>query len=95
MNDVWFEVLVIILSVMLALFLLLSIILVVKLIQISNHVKRITEYAEQTVEKAEEVAEFFKKTAAPVAIIKLITDAYEKYSEKSGKFSNKSKEKDE
>lgn len=74
MNDVWFESLVILLSVMLGLFLLLGIILLVKIIQIVNKIKRITDQAEEAVEKAGHIASFFEKTAAPVAIMKLISN---------------------
>lgn len=71
----WYGVLVIILSIFLALFLLLSIILTVKLIQIVNHVKKIVAQAEQVADRAEHISAFFEKTATPVAILKLISNA--------------------
>ncbi len=74
MSNDWFEALVIILSVMLGLFLLLSIILLVKLLQITKQVQRITDQAEQAVDKAEHIADFFQKTATPVALLKLIAN---------------------
>ncbi len=89
MNDVWFESLVILLSVMLGLFLLLSIIVLVKIIQIINQTKRIIDQAEEAVEKAGHVASFFEKTAAPVAIMKLIANISD-YVSKAG---SKSKDK--
>ncbi len=78
MDTVWFEVLVVILSVMLALFLLLSIILLVRLIQIANKTKRIVEHAEEAVDKVEEIASFFEKTATPIALMKLVANISEK-----------------
>lgn len=65
---------VIILSGMLALFLLVSIVAVVKFVQILNHVKRLTEKAEQIADKAEAVTEFFQASAGPAAIVKLISN---------------------
>lgn len=91
MNDVWFESLVILLSVMLGLFLLLGIILLIKIIQIANQVKRITDYAEQAADKAEHIASFFEKTAAPVAIMKLIANISETVSKATEKAKNKRK----
>lgn len=78
MDSRWFETLVIILSVMLALFLLLSIVLLARLIQIVKQVKRITDHAEHAVDKAEEIASFFEKTATPVALVKLLANISEK-----------------
>lgn len=78
MDSRWFETLVIILSVMLALFLLLSIVLLARLIQIVKQIKRITDHAEHAVDKAEEIASFFEKTATPVALVKLLANISEK-----------------
>ena len=91
MNDVWFESLVIILSVMLGLFLLLAIILLVKIIQIVNQVKRITDHAEEAVDKAEQIASFFEKTATPVALMKLVANISDYVSKATGKVKNKRK----
>lgn len=66
------QILVVILSGMLALFLLLGIVVLVKVVQILNHIKRLTEKAEQIADKAEAVSEFFQATAGPAAIAKLI-----------------------
>lgn len=89
-ND-WFETLVIILSVMLALFLLLSIIILVKIIQITKQIKRITDYAENAMDKAEEIASFFEKTATPVAILKLIANVSDSISKAANKVKGKKK----
>lgn len=71
----WFVALVIILSVMLAISLLLLIILLVQVLKIVKAIRHITAQAEQVVDKAESVAEFFKKTSTPMAIIKIIANA--------------------
>ncbi|HET7673008.1 MAG TPA: hypothetical protein VFK11_00655 [Candidatus Saccharimonadales bacterium] len=78
MDSKWFEAMVIILAIMLALFLLLSIILIARFIQITRQIKRITDHAENAVDKAEEIATFFEKTATPVALMKLIANVSEK-----------------
>jgi len=88
MNN-WFEALVIILSVMLALFLLLSIVLIVKFIQIVRQIKRVTDHAEEVVDKAEDIADFFKKSSGPMAVIKIIGNISESFQDVSSKFTNK------
>lgn len=77
MDSVWYEVLVIILASALAVFLVLGIILMVKLNQIANTTKRITEHAEKVADQAEHVSEFFAKTATPVAIARLLSNVSE------------------
>lgn len=84
----------VILSVMLALFLLLSIVLIVRIIQITRQIRRITDHAENAVDKAEEIASFFEKTATPVAIMKIIanvSDTVTKAADKVNKKRNKTK----
>ncbi len=83
MNSDWFGALVIILSVILAFFLLLSIALIIKLIQIANTAKRITEQAEAVADKAEYITDFFKKSATPIALFKLMTNISETFYKKS------------
>ncbi len=68
------QILVIILSIMLALFLLLGIFALTKLIQLLDHLKKITEKAEKLADTAESVGEFFKYTAGPAAIGKLVAN---------------------
>jgi len=84
---------VVILSVMLALFLLLSIVLIVRFIQITKQIKRITDHAENAVDKAEEIASFFEKTATPVAIMKIIANVSDTVTKAAGKVNNKRKNK--
>jgi hypothetical protein len=79
------QILVIILAAFLALFLLLAIIAVVKIIQVLNHLKAISEKAERLATSAESIGEFFKYTAGPAAIGKLlsnVTDAVLKHRKK-------------
>jgi len=83
METEWFQALVIILSVFLALFLLLSIILLVKVLQITSQIKRIIDQAEAAIDKAEHIASFFEKTATPVALLKLISNISDAFQKKS------------
>ncbi len=70
--DLSLKILVIVLSATLAIFLILGIVLIIKLIQVANGIKHITQKAEQIADKAEAVTEFFEQAAAPVAIGRLI-----------------------
>lgn len=82
------RVLVVILSSALALFLLLAIVATVKIIQILNHLKSITEKAEHLADTAESVGEFFRYTAGPAAVAKFlsnITDTVFKHRKGKGK----------
>lgn len=71
------QILVIILSAFLALFLLLGIIVAIKLIQILNHLKTISEKAERLASSAESIGEFFKYTAGPAAFGKFLANVTE------------------
>jgi hypothetical protein len=80
------NVLVIILSSFLGLFLLLSIVLLVKLIQITNQVKRVTDRVDAAVNKASEAIDVLHKAAGPVAIGKIIAALVDHFGgSKSGK----------
>jgi hypothetical protein len=68
------DVLVIILSVFLAIFLLLGIVALVKAIQLLNKLKHIAQTAEQIADKAEAASEFFQKAASRVAISKFVSN---------------------
>lgn len=83
MDSDWFAALVIILSAVLAIFLLLSIALVIKLIQIANTAKKITDQAEAVADKAEYIADFFKKSAGPLALFKFMTNISDTFHKKS------------
>lgn len=82
-DSTWFAVLVIILSVFLALFLILSVIAMVKIIQITNKIKHIVQQAEQVADRAENISAFFEKTATPVAILKLIANIGDTFQKKA------------
>lgn len=72
------QVLVIILSSFLAIFLLLSIITLVLIIKVVRSVKRLTLKAEHLADKAEEIGDFVKHASGPIAIgraLGVITDA--------------------
>lgn len=72
--DLSMQILVIILSTTLAIFLVLAIVLIVKLIQVANAIKHITTKAEEIVDRAEEVSEMFQRTAAPLAVGRLLSN---------------------
>lgn len=71
MDDVWFEVLVVILSIFLAIFLVLGIILLIKFIKLANTLNKITDHAERMADKAEHVSDFIEKTTTTAAMAKL------------------------
>lgn len=61
-------VLAIILGIALAVFLTLSIILMVLLIRVTTQIKRLTESAERTVHKAEDAVQNVTRFATPIAV---------------------------
>lgn len=66
-------ILVIFLSVALAVFLLLGIVLLFICIKVANHIKSISEKAEQIADKAENFTEFISSAATPLAFGKIIS----------------------
>jgi hypothetical protein len=68
------EILVIFLSAALAIFLLLNIILLVVLIKVARHIKRISEKAEAISDKAGNVAEFLASAATPMFAGKVVSN---------------------
>jgi competence protein ComGC len=80
-----YDILVIILSVALAIFLVLGIVLLVFVINIVRKIKAIINKAEAVVENVETVASFFKKSSVPVAIATLIGNISDKMSGKDKK----------
>ena len=80
------EILLVILSATLALFLILAIVLVVYLIKIVQQIKRITTTAERAAYKFESLASIVQKAAAPAMITKLVSELVQKFTDtKSGK----------
>lgn len=68
---------VVILSTTLAVFLVLAIVALIWILQILKYIKHIMQKAEQIADKAESVAEFFERSAPPVAIARLISNVAE------------------
>jgi len=66
------EVLLIVVSSALTIFLIVTIVALVYVIKILKQVKRVTEQAENAVDSIESAAETFKNTASPLAVLKLI-----------------------
>lgn len=62
-----------------AILLVLSIALMVFLIQITQHVKRIVAKAESVADSVEAAGDFFRKSAGPVAVTKIIANIVESY----------------
>jgi hypothetical protein len=79
------QVLLIVLCTTLSLFLLVCIIATIKAIQILNDVKRIVQKAEKLADKAEAVGDFFKATAGPAAIGKLVSNIFHSIQQKKHK----------
>jgi hypothetical protein len=70
------RVLVIILAAALAVFLVLGIIALVKIIQILKDIKRISEKAVSLADKAETIGEFLRQSATPLSIMKLMANFF-------------------
>ena len=79
------QVLVIIVSSTLTIFLVVSIVVAVKLIQVLNHVKELTAKAEKLADTAEAVGDFFQKTAGPAAVAKLIGNVAHSFKHRKNK----------
>lgn len=79
------KILVIVLSTTLAIFLLLSITLVIMLIQITRHIKRISIKAEQIADKAGSVTDFFENATGKLAFGKVVASILESVSNIKGK----------
>ena len=78
------RVLVVILSSALALTLILSIVLLIILIKIFLHIKHLTEKAESFAEKAENIADFFERSAPPIAIARMLGNIGEAFRRTKG-----------
>jgi len=66
------EALLIIVSATLSGFLIVGIIAVIYIIRIAKRVDRITEHAENVAESMESAAETFRRTATPIAFLKVV-----------------------
>jgi hypothetical protein len=74
-----YDILVTVLSITLIVFLVLSIVLLVLGIKVMNTLGRITDRAEHIADNVDAVGSFFKKTAGPVALGKLIANIMETF----------------
>ena len=72
-----FDVLVIILSSLLGLFLILSIIVIIFIIKLVSSIKRVVAKGEQVVDSAEAAAEMFKKASGPLGLLRTISNIVE------------------
>lgn len=79
------QILVIILSSFLAIFLLLGIVILVMTIKLIKQIRHVTEKAESIADHAEAVTAFVGKTAGPVAIGKLLLGIIESVREQTTK----------
>lgn len=70
-------ILVIVLSITLAIFLAAGIVLLVKLIQVANAVKRITFKAEQIADKAEAAAELLENASGKLAFGRILSNIFD------------------
>lgn len=66
------EVLVVIISVVLGLFLIVSIVATLYIIKVLKAIKHLTDKAEQVAEKAENVTDFFKEARGPLSLLRVI-----------------------
>lgn len=78
------QILVIILSSFLAIFLILAIVATVLSIKVLKHIQKITEKAEAIADKADSVTTFFQQTAGPAAIAKLVSNLVHAVRDKKG-----------
>jgi hypothetical protein len=72
-----FDVLVIVLSSLLGIFLILSIIVAIFVMRLVAAMKRIVAKGEQVVDSAEAAAELFKKAAGPLGLLKTLSNILE------------------
>lgn len=79
------QILVIMLSSFLAIFLITGILVLIKLWQILKNIKYITEKAEQIADRAELVSEFFSNTAKPAAYVTLLGNIVNTFKGKQSK----------
>jgi hypothetical protein len=71
-----FDILVIILSVTLAIFLVTSIVAILYIIKILKRLNKVAESAEQVASNIEDASKTIKNTAGPASLIKMFMGAY-------------------
>lgn len=77
--DTAFKLLVVIVSSVLALFLLLAIVALIKVIMLIHRIKRLADKAEHLADSAEAVGDFFKKNSSPLTILANIVESARKH----------------
>ena len=80
-----FDYLVIILSITLAVFLIIGIVLLVGLVKLTKQLRIIATKAEEVVDDVEAVSGFFRKSAGPVAITSMVSNIVSKVTEMANK----------
>lgn len=80
-----YDILVIILGVTLAILLVLSIIAMFYAIKVLKALRHISEKAEHFAQNMESASEFFKKSAGPIAVTKILANIVDAMREKKGK----------
>jgi len=76
------QILVVIISVTLGVFLVVSIVALIKIIQILNDIKRITAKAEQIADQAKTVGKFFQYSSGSTTIVRLISNIIHSFNSK-------------
>jgi uncharacterized protein YoxC len=79
----WAQILVIILSIFLAIFLLRAIILTAKLIKISHQIKTVTDSAQRTADHIEKAVSGITRLTSPGLLIKELTKLFKKFKKRS------------
>ncbi|MEI6850504.1 MAG: hypothetical protein WCK26_00890 [Candidatus Saccharibacteria bacterium] len=79
------EILVIILSIALAFFLILGIILFIYLIVLTRQIRRFTKSAERTVDNIESTVSGFSKIISPIYIAEMVSGYVKKFNKKKEK----------
>ena len=85
MTDTNIDLLIAILSVGMAIVLCMLIVVLYFVIKILNSVKSVTDKAERIAHNVDTASQFFKKTAGPAALGKLISNIFETMREKEAK----------
>lgn len=80
-----FEILVIILSTFLAIFLILAIVVLIGLLKLVKQVRHITEKAEEVIDNVEQASELFKKSASTLTFTNIVSNIISKVSDLSNK----------
>ena len=74
------QILVIIVSATLSLFLIISIFVLIKVLKVLDQIKRIGDRAEHVAENVEQTSAYFQKAAGPMAILKVISNLADTFS---------------